>query len=69
VKVTGEPIPTSVGLFFIAFAIILAAVLVPGAKESRSPFLYLCVIGGLFVGVPAVLGVAVVHENLRNKRN
>ena len=68
-RVSGKPIPTSVGVFFMAFAVILAALLVPGAKESRSPFLYLCTFGGLFVGVPAILGIAVVRVNLRNKKH
>ena len=67
VKVSGKPVATSVGVFFIAFAVVLAAVLLPGAKDSRSPFLYVCILGGLFVGIPAILGIAVVRENLRNK--
>ena len=66
-KVSGKPVATSVGVFFIAFAVVLAAVLLPGAKYSRSPFLYVCILGGLFVGIPAILGIAVVRENLRNK--
>jgi hypothetical protein len=64
VKVTGKPVATSVGVWFIAFAILSAVFLVPGAKNSESPFLYLCIFGGLFVGVPAVLGIAVISENV-----
>jgi len=63
-RVTGKPVATSIGVSFIAFAIICAVLLIPGAKNSQSPFLYLCILGGLFVGVPAVLGIAVVYENL-----
>ena len=66
-RVTGKPVATSVGVFFIAFAVICAVLLMPGAKESQSPLLYVCTLGGLFVGVPAILGIAVVHENLHKK--
>ena len=66
-RVTGKPVATSVGVFFIAFAVICAVLLMPGAKESQSPLLYVCTLGGLFVGVPAILGIAVVHENLYKK--
>jgi hypothetical protein len=66
-KVGGKPVPTGVGVFFIAFGVLCAVLLPPRATESHSPFLYVCIFGGLFVGVPAILGVAVVRENLRNK--
>jgi hypothetical protein len=62
-KVSGKPIPMSVGLYSIALALINAAVILPGAKESQSPILYVCIIGGLFVGIPAALGIGVVLEN------
>jgi len=68
VKVSGKPVATSVGVFFIAFAVICAVLLIPSAKESHSPSLYLYIFGGLFVGVPAILGIAVVRENLRDRR-
>jgi hypothetical protein len=68
-KVNGKPIPTSVGVFFIVFAVVLGVLLVPGAKESRSPFLYLCILGGLFVGVPIILGISVVRENLQSRNH
>lgn len=67
-RVTGKPVRTSVGLFFIAFALINAGVFLPGARGSQSPLLYVFIVGGLFVGVPAALGIGVVLENLR-KRN
>jgi hypothetical protein len=66
-RVTGKPVSTSVGLFFIAFALIAAVLVLPGARSSQSPFLYVCSFGGLFVGVPAALGIGVVLENLRNR--
>ena len=66
-QVTGKPIATSVGVGFIAYAVIGAVLLMPGAKESQSPLLYVCIFGGLFVGVPGILGIAVVHENLHKK--
>jgi hypothetical protein len=67
-QVTGKPVATSVGVFFIAFALLCALLLMPGAKESQSPLLYVCTLGGLFVGVPAILGIAVVRENLHKKK-
>jgi hypothetical protein len=67
VKVGGKPVATGVGVFFIAFGALCAVLLMRGARESHSPFLYVCIFGGLFVGVPAILGIAVVHENLRKK--
>jgi hypothetical protein len=67
VQVSGKPVATSVGLCFIAFAVLGAVLLMPGAKESQSPLLYLCLFGGLFVGVPAILGIAVFYENLYKK--
>ncbi len=53
--------------FLHRFAVLGAVLLMPGAKESQSPLLYVCILRGLFVGVPAILGIAVVHENLRKK--
>jgi hypothetical protein len=67
-KITGKDVPTSVGVFFIAFALVAAALVLPGAKAAQSPVLYVCIFGGLFVGIPGVLGIGVVLENLR-KRN
>ncbi len=65
-KVTGKPVATSVGVFFIALALIMAALVLPSAKGSHAPFLYVCIFGGLFVGIPAALGIGIVFENLRN---
>lgn len=67
-KVTGKPVPTSVGVFFIAYALVAAVLILPGAKGAQSPVLYVCIFGGLFVGIPAAVGIGVVFENLR-KRN
>jgi len=67
-KVTGKPVPTSVGVFFIGFAFLAAVFVLPGAKEAQSPVLYVCTFAGLFVGIPAALGIGVVLEN-RRKRN
>jgi UDP-N-acetylmuramyl pentapeptide phosphotransferase/UDP-N-acetylglucosamine-1-phosphate transferase len=66
-QVTGKPVPTSVGGFFIVFAVISAVVIMRHANESQSPLLYVCIFGGLFVGVFGILGIAVVHENLHKK--
>lgn len=67
-KVTGKPVRTSVGIFFIVFAVVAASVLLPGAKEAQSPLLYICLLGGLFVGVSGALGIGVVLENRRKRR-
>jgi hypothetical protein len=67
-KVTGKPVRTSVGLFFIGLAVVGAIFVLPGAKEAQSPFLYICIFGGLSVGIPAALGIAVVLENRRKRR-
>jgi len=66
-KVTGKPVPTSVGLFFIGLALIAAGFIFPGAKGAQSPILYICIFGGLFVGIPAALGIGVVVENRRKR--
>jgi hypothetical protein len=66
-KVTGKPIPTSLGIFSISFAILDAVIILPGAKESQSPILYVCILGGLSVGIPAAIGVGIILEN-RKKR-
>jgi hypothetical protein len=66
-RVTGKPIRPSVGVFFIGFALISAILILPGAKGSEAPLLYVCIFGGLFVGIPAVLGIAIVYEHLHNR--
>jgi hypothetical protein len=55
-------------VFFIAFALIAAVLLLPGAKGSQAPLRYVCILGGLFVGIPAALGIGVVVANLRKRR-
>ena len=54
-----------VGAFFIGFAVLGAFLLLPDASESKSPTLYIVVLGGVFVGVPAALGIALVSGRLR----
>jgi hypothetical protein len=66
-KVTGKSVRTSVGIFFIGFALLAAVVILPGAKGTKSPILYVCIFGGLFVGVPAALGIGIVIENRRKR--
>jgi hypothetical protein len=66
-RVTGKPVPTSVGIFFIGFALLAAGFIFPGAKAAQSPVLYVCIFGGLFVGIPAALGIGVVVENRRKR--
>lgn len=66
-RIIGKPVPTSVGVFFIAFALVAAVLVLPGAKGSQSPILYVCIFGGLFVGIPVALGIGVVLENRRRR--
>lgn len=66
-KVTGDPIAVGVGVVSIGIALISAILILPGSKGSESPLLYVCVFGGLFVGISAVLGIAVVYEHLYNR--
>jgi hypothetical protein len=67
-RVGGKPFPTSVGVFFIGFALLAAVAVLSGAKEAQSPFLFVCIFGGLFVGIPAALGIGVVLENRRKRK-
>ena len=68
-KVTGKPIRPSVGAFFIGFALINAILILRGMKGAESPIFYICIFGGLFVGIPAVLGIAIVHEHLHTRNH
>ena len=57
----------SVGLSFIGIAVLSAIAMLPSAKDSASPILYVIILGGLFVGVPGALGVGIVSEHLRRR--
>jgi hypothetical protein len=67
-KVSGKPVQTSVGVFFLLFALVLGILLLPDARHSQSPLFYVIIPGGLFVAIPAILGIAVILENLRKGR-
>ena len=66
-NITGKPVSVGVGVGFIGFALICAILILPGAKGSQAPLLYIFIFGGLFVIVPALLGIAVVYEHLHNR--
>jgi len=66
--VGGKPFPTSLGVFFIGLALLAAVAVLSGAKEAQSPSLFVCIFGGLFVGIPAALGIGVVLENRRKRK-
>jgi hypothetical protein len=66
-KVTEKPIRPSVGVGYVALAVMSAILILPGANGSEAPFLYVCIVGGLFVGIPAVLGIAIVYEHLHRR--
>jgi hypothetical protein len=58
-----------VGVFFAAFAILGAILILPGTTKSSSAILYILVFGGLFVGVPATLGLGVILAQLKLRKN
>lgn len=58
-----------VGIFFIGYAAINAALVVARAKHAQSPALFICLIGGLFSIVPAVLGISLIVSHRRMQRN
>ena len=58
-----------VGVFFVAFAITGAILLLPGATKSSSSVLYVLIFGGLFVEVPATLGIGVILAQLKLRKN
>ena len=55
----------ALGWFFICFAVLAAVLILPGAKESASPTLYVLIFGGLFVGIFAVLGIAILTGHVQ----
>lgn len=67
-KVTGKPFPTSLGVFWIGIALFDAVAFLPGATSSQSPVFYLCIVGGLFVGIPAAMGIGIILENRRKRK-
>lgn len=56
------------GIFFVAFAVLMGIVFLPGAKEAHSPILYVLIIGGIFVAIPALVGVAIILGRLGRRR-
>jgi len=67
-KVTGgKPFRMDLGIWFLAIAALCAVFVLPGARNARSPILFLFIFGGLSVGIPATLGVAIIRENIRSR--
>jgi RsiW-degrading membrane proteinase PrsW (M82 family) len=58
-----------VGVFAVAFALIGAILLLPGAAKPSSVVLYILIFGGLFVGVPATLGLGIILAQLKLRKN
>ena len=56
-----------VGVFFIAFSLVSAFLILVGARDSASPILYVCIFGGLFSAVPGILGVGIIADQLRHR--
>jgi hypothetical protein len=55
---------------FFSFGLdaLTAIFVLPGARESASAVLYVLVLGGLFVGVPASLGIGIIIEQMHFER-
>ena len=64
---SGRRFGLDLGLFAIGLSLLTAGMVLPGAKDAASPTLYLICFGGLFVGIPAALGVGIVFEYLRDR--
>jgi hypothetical protein len=60
-----------VGISGIVFAIVCAALVLPGAKNAQSPVLYVVLFGGLFVGLPLAMAIGCLtgHLPVRGERN
>jgi len=58
-----------VGVFFIAFAVVAAAAIIGGAKDAQSPVLFMCLFGGIFSIVPGALGIGIIVNHRRIRRN
>jgi hypothetical protein len=58
-----------VGLFFVAFSIITATLILTSAKGAQSPGLFVFLFGGIFSIVPAVMGVGIIVNRRRKKRS
>jgi hypothetical protein len=58
-----------VGVCFVAFAITSAVLLLPGATKSSSAVLYILIFCGIFVEVPATLGLGVILAQLKLRKN
>jgi hypothetical protein len=52
----------------MGFALLTAIVVLPGAKSAASPALYVIIFGGLSVGIPTAVGIAIVSGHVRDKR-
>ena len=64
-----EPEKLSLGVFFVGLAALTAIFVLPGARESASAVLYVLVLGGLFVGVPATLGIGIIIQQVQLRKN
>jgi uncharacterized membrane protein YedE/YeeE len=59
------------GVLGIVFSADMAAVVLPHARESQSPFLFVIIFGGLSVGLPLGMAIGCVtgHMPVRGERN
>lgn len=56
------------GVFFIAFAVLVAVVTLPSANEARSPILYVVIVGSLGVAIPAAIGISLLTGRMRRAK-
>jgi len=57
-----------VGVFFIAYSLIAGMAILSGARQAHSPILYGIIFGGIFAGVPAALGIALISGHVLKKK-
>jgi hypothetical protein len=67
-RIPKRPPTVATGLVFLAIAVAAAIGLLPSAKISQSPVLYFCIVGALFVGIPAVLGIDTLIQAFKHRR-
>ena len=63
-----RPVKLQVGVFSLGYALLAAILALPGAQDAASPVLYVLIIGGIFVCVPATVGVGLVSSYLRDRK-
>ena len=58
------------GILFIVFSVVMAAVVLPQARQAQSPVLFVIIFGGLSSGLPLAMGIGCLtgHLPVRGER-